>query len=833
MLTRWTTWRRTRLAAAKRRLRVRFQHAERLESRLLLATAEGAPFEFSGVVDTSSLVGTFSASIDWGDGTVAPAVVSGGGSGALVGRVDYSYDTANFFDSQLKKDLFQQAVDSVFSRLGDDLQAIAPGGMNSWVADFSHPATGQPQTITDLQVSANEIVIFAGGRELGTTLGIGGPGGYSVSCLLASFCETVATRGEVGARSQAGDPPPVDFGPWGGSIAFDVTTDFYYSQTIDDIGTQQADFLSVAMHEVAHLLGFGASPAWKTYSTAGVYNGPASRVSNGGQGVSLSPDGSHWASGTKSNGQEVALDPSLTSGTRTLLTPLDWAGLDDVGWELLQPTATVSGSHVYGDDGVYEITLTLASSAGGALVSNQHATIINVAPMLTPASDLSVGFGQEFTIVDLGVFTDPGFGVNEAFSYTIDWGDGSTLGSGTASIDLAGSSGVATRGSYNGSHSYANGGIYDVLLTIVDDDGGSDTAQLQITVAPGLSVEITADQIAENDGNDATSVSITRHTNDLSQPLTVYLATDASEISIPSSVEFLAGEATIVVAVHAVDDDLLDGTQGVSVTATAPGFLEGRDNLIVVDHETLTLSVDALTVLEGAATFATATRSNTNTGAALEVSVSIDDPTEAIAPQAVIIPAGEQSVTFPIDAIEDGLEDGSQLVGITVTANGYEPATDSFFVADTLSWHNAVLRWDVNADMRVSPIDVLQIVNDLNRSGSRKLAAPGQAEVPPYLDVNDDGQVSPIDALLVINYLNNLGSGTEGESHQFATIAFDRVIWSPLLVTANIAPTDRDDWHRLATTDLEREIIFFADQLRNSFTDDLITDFAAAFDGFA
>lgn len=63
---------------------------------------------------------------------------------------------------------------------------------------------------------------------------------------------------------------------------------------------------------------------------------------------------------------------------------------------------------------------------------------------------------------------------------------------------------------------------------------------------------------------------------------------------------------------------------------------------------------------------------------------------------------------------------------------------------------------DVDGDFFVAPIDVLTVVSDLNRNGSRGLSddPPGDDRLP-FLDVNDDKFVAPIDVLLVANGLNN------------------------------------------------------------------------------
>ncbi|MDA1055188.1 MAG: dockerin type I domain-containing protein [Planctomycetota bacterium] len=749
-------WLCSRHAAANRRPRRRWRLIERLEPRILLATAEGTPFALGEVLDASRLAGSLSAEIDWGDGVTTAADASPSGGGSLVGRVDYSFDTNNFFDTQVKKDLLQLAVDTILSQLGDDLAEIMPSGQNTWMAEFADPGTGDSQTITDLQVAADEIVIFAGGRDLGGSLGIGGTGGFSVSCVDPLFCDTVSTRGESGVT----EANSLDFGPWGGSISFDASADFHFSDSTDDLGSQQADFLSAAMHEVAHVLGFGTSRSWTTFVSGSVFSGPAAQAAYGDQGVPLAgtSNGGHWANGTQSDGQEAAMDPSLTTGTRKLFTTLDFAALDDVGWDLLLPTATVAGSHTYGDDGVYDIIVTLAGSGGGVTTRQLQETVTNVPPALVAADDQAVGLGEPFTIADVGVFTDPGFGASETFTYTIDWGDGSTLGSGSASIDSSGVAGAATEGSYDGTHTYVIGGNYSVTVTVTDDDGGTDSGSFQLSVSAALSVEIAAEQIPENGGIGVTTLTITRLSNDLSQSLTVLLSTDESELDIPASVELPAGEATVVVDVDAVDDDVLDGAQGVTITATATGFLDGTDDLIVTDHETLSLTIDTPTVLEragSAATFATVRRNNTNIDAALEVVISIDDGTEASAAESIIIPAGEASATFSIDAIEDEIADGPQLVTFTVMAGGYISDSDTLRVSDVASWHNAAQPRDVDGDGNVSPIDVLLIVNDLNSRGARPLSVPELAAVPPYLDVNDDGFVSAVDALIIVNALNN------------------------------------------------------------------------------
>jgi hypothetical protein len=91
-------------------------------------------------------------------------------------------------------------------------------------------------------------------------------------------------------------------------------------------------------------------------------------------------------------------------------------------------------------------------------------------------------------------------------------------------------------------------------------------------------------------------------------------------------------------------------------------------------------------------------------------------------------------------------------------------ATVTISVTPTRFWQNQPNNLDVNDDGRVSPIDVLQVVNRLNSSGAGPLPVPTPAfGPPPFYDVNGDGNISPADALVVINAINE-GSGGEGES---------------------------------------------------------------------
>ncbi len=83
---------------------------------------------------------------------------------------------------------------------------------------------------------------------------------------------------------------------------------------------------------------------------------------------------------------------------------------------------------------------------------------------------------------------------------------------------------------------------------------------------------------------------------------------------------------------------------------------------------------------------------------------------------------------------------------------------------ETLSYHNSLESRDVNGDRKISALDALIVINEINAKGSYRLPSPAIPKQPwSYYDVNDDGKISALDALIVINYINNLIAAPQGD----------------------------------------------------------------------
>ena len=90
----------------------------------------------------------------------------------------------------------------------------------------------------------------------------------------------------------------------------------------------------------------------------------------------------------------------------------------------------------------------------------------------------------------------------------------------------------------------------------------------------------------------------------------------------------------------------------------------------------------------------------------------------------------------------------------------------SFTVIGRNRWNNEKNVYDVNNNGTIDPLDVLEIINDVNALGTRELLQDDEESVPPaFLDVDNDGSVSPLDVLMLINKINETrNGGGEGES---------------------------------------------------------------------
>lgn len=245
-------------------------------------------------------------------------------------QFDYRYDSSGFLSDGERRSALDAAANLFERRFSDQFTAINSTGSNSFDTVFFNPGNPYGANVVhhDASLGENVIRVYAGGYHYNDdTLGEGGPGGYSCSGI-GSFCSDATRRGQGPVNGASA----VDVAPWGGSIVFDTDTDWHFGTTTSGLGASEYDFYSVAVHELAHVLGFATSDAFDNRIVGSDFVGPAAGT------VALNEGLDHWAAGTLTTYrgaiEEAAMTGTLASGTRKHFTELDFAAMQDIGWRV-------------------------------------------------------------------------------------------------------------------------------------------------------------------------------------------------------------------------------------------------------------------------------------------------------------------------------------------------------------------------------------------------------------------------------------------------------------------------------------------------------------------
>ncbi|MBW2528560.1 MAG: matrixin family metalloprotease [Deltaproteobacteria bacterium] len=251
-----------------------------------------------------------------------------GGSGATSTfdiRFDYRFDSKGLFDDPARRAALEAAGAQWEAVLADEF-ADVPAGTELLSRDPEDPGTaGQVFTI---DYAIDDLVVFVGFAQLDGSSG-----------MLASSTHSAAI-GSVSDPSLSAELSDryhgADFEPWTGWIAFDEDEPWFFDATPDDatdIPGSSPDFISVAAHELGHVLGFGASDAFVSLvdDSNATFGGAAAAASYGGV-VPLSSDLMHIEASIRVDGRRPLMDPSDAAGERSIITDLDMAFMEDVGY---------------------------------------------------------------------------------------------------------------------------------------------------------------------------------------------------------------------------------------------------------------------------------------------------------------------------------------------------------------------------------------------------------------------------------------------------------------------------------------------------------------------
>ena len=135
----------------------------------------------------------------------------------------------------------------------------------------------------------------------------------------------------------------------------------------------------------------------------------------------------------------------------------------------------VNASHVFAQDGVHAVTVTVTDTDGLTDTATLFVTVSNVAPVLGNIPDGTLQAGDTYTVT--GQFSDPGA---DAWIVMVNWGDGS-----------APSQALVSGHDFSLVHVYENPGSYLVSVAVADDDTSAAATHAVTVTGAASSMDLT------------------------------------------------------------------------------------------------------------------------------------------------------------------------------------------------------------------------------------------------------------------------------------------------------------------------------------------------------
>ena len=451
-------------------------------------TATGDTTGSEGSSASYSATGTDPSSVDQAALTYAwTATTSGGSTVATGSNPSFSFtpdDDDTYTVAVLVTDpqgaTGADSVTTVISGVAPTASASGPATGDEG-SSLSYSATGtDPSTVDQAALTFAWAVTDAAGSSVATAAG-------------ASLSWTPADDGAYTVTVTATDPGGLtgtdSIGLTVSNVAPTVTA------SGDTTGTEgtAANFSAVGA-DVGTVDNLALAYVWNATDAAGT-----SVASDTGTSFSFTPDddGTYTATVTVTDPQGATVTDSVTlvvsnaaptasaSGPATgdegsqitfTATGTDASGVDQAAltfaWDVTDAAGTSVGTGTGAslawtptDDGTYTATVTATDPQGATGTDNATITVSNVAPSMTSLTGPATG--DEGSLLSFTASAnDVGTGDLPDLVLTWDWGDGTATETGTA-LD----------------HTYADDGTYTITVTVDDQDGGTDSDTLVVTVA--------------------------------------------------------------------------------------------------------------------------------------------------------------------------------------------------------------------------------------------------------------------------------------------------------------------------------------------------------------
>lgn len=245
----------------------------------------------------------------------------------------------------------------------------------------------------------------------------------------------------------------------------------------------------------------------------------------------------------------------------------------------------------------------------------------------------------------------------------------------TVDLDAA----IATHGLTYGQDFKIRFNHYDNYM-IATDGFAFDDIELVETINNRLALALPT---GVNEGAATTTATLTSTPAPSSDLTITFTSSNPAEATLPASLTIPAGQDSITIPITILDDARLDGSQAVTLTATAPAYGSGVNTLLVHDNETATLSLSIPTsTTEGVPDVTGLVSIDQAPDSNIIIGLECDNPGDLQVPSTATILAGQTSAVIHLTPVDDDRIDGNVTANLTARVTNWADGAGSITIAD-------------------------------------------------------------------------------------------------------------------------------------------------------
>jgi VCBS repeat-containing protein len=169
------------------------------------------------------------------------------------------------------------------------------------------------------------------------------------------------------------------------------------------------------------------------------------------------------------------------------------------------------------------------------------------------------------------------------------------------------------------------------------------------------------------------------------------ISSHPGNLQVPQNVVVPAGHTSAAFPLTAPDNDVLDGTRAVTITADVVGWAPANRAVAIIDNDIPVLAlVLPAQVSEGAGTVSGTITLSGTVATPLTVTLTSDNTSAATVASSIVVPANARTASFTVRITNNDIVDGVKTATITATANGFPPASKSIAVLNDDADHYGI-----------------------------------------------------------------------------------------------------------------------------------------------